>query len=370
MIDYYKTLGIKKNASLLEIKKIYRKLARKYHPDLNPNDKIAEKKFKEISEAYEVLKDPAKRQQFDAYGSVNRNFNQTKGKKFSDFAGFNFEQKGAANFNDIFETIFGNMKGSRYSQTYSKTSSKKVKGENLQYSMNLSFLDAAKGIRIPIQLTRKIACGECSGTGIKNKSNSRVCSDCDGSGTQRKQTGFMQFRTICTTCNGTGYLKGTDCAQCKGEGRIDELSRIKISIPPGVKNNSKIRVAGRGNSGKNGGEYGDLIISISVISHKYFTKDGLNLCLKLPVTFSEAALGGKIEIPTLDGKTIIKIPPSSHSGQKLRLRGKGIGSAKTKKKGDMVVEIQIICPPVKDLEVRQLFKKLAEKEPYNPRGEF
>jgi molecular chaperone DnaJ len=370
MIDYYKTLGIKRNASLSEIKKVYRKLARKYHPDLNPNDKIAEKKFKEISEAYDVLKDPAKRQQFDTFGSVNRHFNQGKAKNFSDFAGFNFEQKGAANFNDIFETIFGNVKGGRHSQNYKKNNPKKTRGENLQYSMNLNFFDAAKGIQIPIQLTRKVACNECNGTGIKNKSNSRVCPDCNGRGAENRQTGFMQFRIPCDSCKGTGYIKGIDCSNCRGEGRIDELLKIKIFIPPGVEDNSKIRVAKRGNAGKNGGEYGDLIISVSVNPHKYFTKDDSNLYLQLPVTFTEAALGGKVEIPTLDGKTLIKIPPSSHSGQKLRLRGKGIENSKTKKRGDMVVEIRIICPPVKDLEIRQLIKRLADKEPYNPRGDF
>lgn len=367
MKDYYKILDIKKNASLSEIKKTYRKLARKYHPDLNPNDSSAEKRFKEISEAYEVLKDPKKRKQYDTFGHLGGNFSKTQRGNFSDFAGFNFEQRGTSSFNDIFETIFGNIKSGGFNRGSTSRRKAKIRGENLHYSMTLSFEDAAQGLKIPIQLRRKIICNTCNGSGIKNSSTSKVCPTCKGQRTVRKQTGFMQFRSPCPTCKGVGYLQGVNCTQCVGDGRVNEYSKIMVNIPQGVNDNSKVRIATKGNAGKNGGEYGDLIISIKVNPHRFFEKEGTTLNLILPITFSEAALGAKIEVPTLDGKALMKIPPGTNSGQKFRLRGKGIINPKTQKKGDMLVEISIVSPSIKDLEVRELLRRLEYKAPSNPR---
>ena len=361
MKDFYKILGVSKNATLQEIKKAYRKLARKYHPDLNPGDKTAEMKFKEMTEAYEILKDPKKRKQYDTFGSVRGNFRDAR--KYSNFEGFNFNTSGSSSFGDIFETIFGGF-GGYQAKAWTK---RPERGEDLLYSMNLNFLDAATGIETPIQLVRKETCSECKGKGIEKGSKKKVCSVCNGSGRIQKQTGFMKFASMCTACGGTGYLPGKNCLDCNGEGRADKITRMKVKIPEGVDNNSKVRINKKGNSGRFGGPPGDLIITINVTPHKYFKRSGSNLEITLPVTFSEAALGAKVEVPTLDGKTMLKIPPSTHSGQKMRLKNKGIINPKTKTKGDMIIEIKITPPPIKDIEVRELLKKIEKKAPYNPR---
>ncbi len=363
MSDYYKILNVSSKASLAEIKKSYRKLARKFHPDLNPGDKAAEKKFKEITEAYEVLKDPKKKKQYDTYGSSGPNFNS--GSRRSDFNGFDFNTTGSSSFGDVFETIFGNFGGG--SQRPSSRPERPQKGEDLHYSMNISFIDSVKGIEAPIQIFRKETCSECSGKKISKNSKKTKCNVCSGTGKVERQTGFMRFASPCSNCGGTGYLPGEKCKKCNGEGRIGENSKLKVKIPAGVENNSRIRVGGKGNAGTAGGKCGDLIITISVTPHRFFKRHGYNLEIDLPVTFSEAALGAKIEIPTIEGKTLLKIPPSSNSGQKLRLKDRGVPNPKTKSKGDLLISIKIISPPIKDIEVREMLKKIEDKSPYNPR---
>ncbi|MEN8154033.1 MAG: molecular chaperone DnaJ [Acidobacteriota bacterium] len=366
MSDYYKVLGISKNATLAEIKKAYRKLARKYHPDLNPGDKASEKKFKEITEAYEVLKDPKKKKQYDTFGSTNGNFrNPGRG---SNFEGFDFSTSGSSSFGDIFETIFGNFGGTQGKQR--KKADRPKKGEDIIYSMNLNFQDAVKGIEVPIQVFRKDICTKCNGKGIDKNTKRSVCNLCKGTGNIEKQSGFMKFASPCHNCGGTGYLPGKKCSSCNGDGRVDVTSRIKVKIPAGVEDNSKVRISGKGNAGKFGGRSGDLIITIKVTPHKFFRRNGSNLEIELPITFSEAALGAKVEVPTLDGKTLLKIPPSTQSGQKMRLKNKGIIHPKTKSFGDMIIEIKIVPPSIKDIEVRELLKKIEEKSPYNPREEL
>ncbi|UCH92539.1 MAG: molecular chaperone DnaJ [Candidatus Aminicenantes bacterium] len=362
MADYYNVLGVSKKASLSDIKKAYRKLARKYHPDLNPNDKEAERKFKEITEAYEVLKDPEKRKQFDMFGAVGANFRT--GRRPSGFNGFDFTTTGSSSFGDIFETIFGG--GGPFSQTQ-RQQRRPEPGEDLRYSMNLSFMDAAHGIETPIQLVRKENCPNCGGKGIDRTSAKVSCSRCKGSGRIQKQTGFMKFSSVCPVCGGSGNMPGENCRTCGGQGRLDKVTKMRVRIPPGVDNDSKVRIAGKGNVGKFGGPAGDLIISIKVTDHKFFKRMGANLEILLPVTYMEAALGAKVEVPTLDGSTLLKIPPGTSSAQKLRLRGKGLMNPKTKTKGDMIIEIKIVPPPTKDIEVRRLLKKIEKKAPYNPR---
>ncbi len=366
MSDYYKILGIDKKATLSDIKKAYRKLARKYHPDLNPGDKTAEARFKEITEAYEILRDSDKRKQYDTFGTVgNQNFNN--GGR-SGFDGFDFNKTGANSFGDIFETIFGGgFSGGGSQRRSSATSKKPVAGEDLRYSMTLSFLDAAKGIETPIQVVRKISCPKCKGKGVDPKSSKVTCPSCDGSGRVQKQTGFMKFASACSTCGGSGVIPGKNCSECHGDGRIDKVSKIKVRIPAGVDDKSKVRIGGRGNAGKNGGSTGDLIITINVTPHQFFKREGLDLAVTLPVTYSEAALGAKVEVPTLDGTALVKIPPSTASGKKLRIRGKGILNPKSGQQGDMFIEIRIIPPSIKDLEVRKLLQKIDKKAPYNPR---
>ncbi|MCK4943263.1 MAG: molecular chaperone DnaJ [Candidatus Aminicenantes bacterium] len=363
MKDYYRILGINQKAPLSEIKKSYRKLARKYHPDLNPGDENAEKNFKEITEAYEVLKDPKKRKQYDIFGSVKGDFRNNRG--FSNFEGFDFTSPGGASFGDIFETIFGGAGGFQAQQKARKN--RPQRGEDLNYSMNLSFLDAARGIETPIQIVRKETCAACKGKGIQSDSSKKTCSVCKGSGRIQKQTGFMKFASLCTHCGGTGILPGDPCTSCRGEGRIEKVGRIKVKIPPGVDNHSRVRISGKGNTGKFGGQGGDLIITIQVTPHPFFKRDGHHLEIELPVTYAEAALGAKIEVPTLDGHSVLKVPPSIQSGVKLRLKAKGILNPKTKSMGDMIIRIKIIPPSIKDLEVRDLLKKIEKIAPYNPR---
>lgn len=363
MKDYYRILGVNQKTSLSEIKKSYRKLARKYHPDLNPGDKNAEKHFKEITEAYEVLKDPKKRKQYDTFGSVKGDFRNSQG--FTNFEGFDFTSAGGASFGDIFETIFGGGGGFQARQKAERNRAQR--GEDLHYSMTLSFLDAAKGIETPIQIVRRETCSACKGKGIRTDSAKKTCPACDGIGRVQKQTGFMKFASACTTCGGTGILPGEPCGSCRGEGRIEKVTRIKVKIPPGVDNHSRVRINGKGNAGKLKGPNGDLIITIQVTPHPFFTRDGHNLEIELPVTYAEAALGAKIEVPTLDGHSVLKVPPSIQSGSKLRLKSKGIPNPKTRSMGDMIIKIKIVPPSIKDLEVRDLIKKIEQISPYNPR---
>ncbi len=367
MKDYYQILGVGRKATLAEIKKTYRKLARKYHPDLNPNDKEAEKRFKEITEAYETLKDPEKRKQYDTYGRVGTDFNKGPGR--GPFEGFDFNTSGDASFGDIFETIFrGGFAGAGGPQTREQTPPSR--GEDLHYSMSLSFLDAVKGLETPIQLTRKMACKPCGGRGYQPSGSSTRCHTCNGTGRVQKQMGFMKFASPCPTCHGRGVISEKACSACSSSGRTDTVDRIKVRIPAGVEDGSKLRIPQKGNAGIHGGEYGDLIISISVSPHPFFTRQQNNLVITLPITFTEAALGAKVEVPTLDGKAILKIPPGSSSGQKLRLRGKGISLPKSTEQGDMVVTLKIVPPPTKDLAVRELLKKLEQLTAYNPREEI
>lgn len=365
MSDYYIILGINRDASLSEIKKAYQKMARKFHPDINPGDKEAEKRFKEINEAYEVLKEPDKRQQYDNFGTISGNFGTHQG---TDFEGFDFTTTGTSSFGDIFESIFGvGVRGSF--QTLHRPGKPEL-GEDLHYTINLSFLDAARGIETPIQLVHKETCLSCGGQGIKTDSSTIKCPTCKGNGRIFRQTGFMKFASACPACNGSGFLPGESCPACHGEGRVDAVARIQVKIPAGVDHNSRVRINGRGNIGRLGDAPGDLIITIQVSPHKFFKRNGANLELLLPVTYLEAALGARVEVPTLDGTTLVKIPPSTPSGHRLRIKNKGIVDPRTRVTGDMIIEIKIIPPPVKDIEVRHMLKRIEEKAPYNPRAEF
>jgi len=359
-------LGVSKKATVIDIKKAYRKFARKYHPDLNPGDKIAEKKFKEITEAYEVLKDPKKRKHYDTFGSIGGDFR--RGKAQSNFEGFDFNTSGSSSFGDLFETLFG-AKGDLKTNTRVKTN-KPSRGEDLRYSITLSFEDAAHGIETPIQIAHKEACADCKGRGIEKNSPKITCKICNGTGHLQKQTGFMKFSSLCNNCGGSGILPGKNCPVCHGQSRLDKVTKIMIKIPSGVDDNSKLRIAGKGNAGKFAGKPGDLIITIKVEPHKFFKRNGSNLEIILPVTFTEAALGSKIKVPALNGSTLLKIPPSTKSGQKFRIKNKGIPHPKTGSRGDLIIDIKIIPPPIKDIEIRELLKQMEEKAPYNPRKEL
>ncbi len=365
MKDYYSILGVDKKASTAEIKKVYRKKARKFHPDLNPGDKAAEKKFKEINEAYEVLKDDKKRKQYDTFGRVG-DFNQGAGQS-GNFSGFDFGSSGTSSFSDIFETIFGGGTNANFTNRGRKQNNHQKKGEDIQYSITLSFEDAAMGVETPIQLYKKESCQHCKGNGIEPGSSRTICPQCSGSGQTQKQMGAMKFSSHCNRCNGSGYLPGEACKICRGEGREDKTSKIKVKIPPAVEDGAKLRIANKGNVGYKGGPVGDLLLIIKVMPHKFFTRKGLDLELTLPLTYAEAALGAKVTIPLLKGETQIKIPPETPSGRKLRLKGKGLISAKGIK-GNLTVNLKIVPPSIKDIDVRKKLQEIEKIYPYNPRN--
>jgi len=356
--DYYEILGVSRNATQEEIKKAYRRLARKYHPDLNPGDKQAEEKFKEIQEAYEVLSDPKKRAQYDRFGRVG-DFASSGASAGSGpgFEGFDFSDFGDFSFGDIFSEIFGTGAAHR--------TGRPERGEDLTYSITIPFEEAVKGNVIKIKISRLGKCPRCGGTGYESSSKPTVCPNCGGTGRITMQRGYLKFSSVCPVCHGTGHLPGEKCKQCNGEGRIKVFEEIKVRIPPGVKNGGRLRIPGKGNAGRRGGPPGDLYIIVNVLPHKFFVREGDDIYLTLPITYSEAALGASVEIPTIDGKAKVKIPPGTPSGKKLRLRNKGVPRPDGTR-GDMYIEVKIVPPDTKDVKVRELLKNLTKYE-HNPR---
>ena len=366
--DYYQLLGIDRKASLAEIKKAYRKLARKYHPDLNPGDKSSEAKFKEIQEAYSVLSDPKKKGQYDQFGFVGNvpPGGDQEGASTSGFEGFNFSDFGTSSFRDFFENIFGGAAAGRGAQTPVQSE----RGEDLIYTMKVGFEDAIRGLQTKIKLTRMVSCASCQGYGSIRNSRQNACPACGGSGRAYMQRGFMKFSSACPACGGSGAARGEDCADCRGQGLVQRTNLINVRIPAGVDSGSKVRIPGKGNAGPNNGPEGDLYIMIEVTPHPLFKREGSNVYIKVPVTVPEATLGAKIEVPTLDGKTTIKIPPGTKSGQKFRLREKGAPRPGGRFHGDEFVEVTIVPPPFGDQRVRELMKELEKIGGENPRADM
>jgi len=358
--DFYSILGVPKNAPLTEIKKAYRKLARKYHPDLNPGDKVAEAKFKEIQEAYAVLSDPKKKSQYDQFGFVGDAApgGPSQYSYSSGFEGFDFSGLGSSSFRDFFENIFGASSPQAQQRT--------EKGEDIHYTMRVGFLDAIHGIKTRIKLTRMVACSNCRGNGTISSKGQQVCPVCRGSGQTAMQRGAMRFATTCPSCRGAGKTPGEECHVCHGSGQIQKTELISVRIPPGVNNGSKVRIPRKGNSGR-GGPQGDLFITIEVGSHSLFKREGSNIYAKIPITVPEATLGAKIEVPTLYGKSTIKIPPGTKSGQKFRLREKGAPIPGKRVKGDQFVEVSLVTPPFNNERIRELMKEMARISQQNPR---
>jgi molecular chaperone DnaJ len=358
--DYYQILGVDPKATLAEIKKAYRKLARKYHPDLNPGDKTAEAKFKEIQEAYSVLSDSKKRSQYDQYGFVRDRPSEGDYQTYSSgFEGFDFSDLGTSSFRDIFENLFGT--GARPERQRAE------RGEDLLYTMKVGFLDAINGLKTRIKLTRQVSCPTCLGTGYVQTGGQRICPVCGGSGRTNTQKGSMRFTSTCTSCGGTGRIAGQQCSTCYGEGLVQKTELISVRIPGGVDNGSKVRIPGRGNAGRNGGPSGDLFITIEVDSHPVFKREGSNIYVKIPITVPEATLGAKIDVPTLYGQAMIKVPPGTKSGQKFRLRDKGAPIPGKKARGDQFVEVSIVPPPFNDERIREMMRELQKLSNQNPR---
>lgn len=367
--DYYDILGIKKGASDAEIKKAYRRLARKFHPDVNPNNKIAENKFKEISQAYQVLGDPEKRKKYDRFGSSAFNMNDfdprsRRGGGF-DFSNFDFSSfsGGRKGFGNIFSEVFGQFNPRGHSATHSK---KKKKGQDLQYYMDLSFIDTYRGVSSVIRIQKQVVCKVCKGSGKAPGTKTVQCPDCQGSGVISSGNIFQSSQP-CPTCKGQGKIALSPCSACNGSGYTMEVQKVQVKIPPGVDNGSKIRLSGKGQPGRNGGAPGDLYIITRVKKHLFFDRKGVNIYCEVPISAPEAALGAKIRVPTIDSETMLRIPPGTASGKTLRLKGKGFPNLKNNKHGDLYVTLKIIFPKVIDEDSKKLYRELQERAHFNPR---
>lgn len=355
--DYYEILGVAKNASADDIKKAYRKLAMKYHPDRNPGNKEAEASFKEATEAYEVLKDEQKKAAYDQYG--HQAFGQGGGGRGSaggQGGGHGFE---GFDFNDIFSNfsdIFGDMGGGR--QTKKRSAAQR--GSDIRYNLEISLEEAFRGTTEKISFTIPSSCETCKGSGSQSGEKPVDCGTCKGSGKMRAQQGFFIVERTCTTCAGTGQIIKNPCKTCKGEGRVNKEKTLAVKIPAGVEEGNRIRLAGEGEAGSRGGPAGDLYVYISIRKHQFFTRKGDDVHFEVPLRFTTAALGGAIEIPTIDGtKAKLQIPEGSQNGDQLRLKSKGMSVINSGgRRGDMYIKVNIETPVKLSSEERDLLTKL------------
>ncbi len=354
--DYYKILGVDKNASKEEIKKAYKRLAKKYHPDLNKDPGAAEK-FKEINEAASVLGDDEKRARYDRYGDANPNFS---GFDFRDFSGFGHESD--FDFGDIFDMFFGGGMRPRGRRSY--------RGSDLRFDLTLDLEEVAEGVEKTIKLPRLEKCTKCNGTGAKESSDIITCSQCHGSGrvtrTRRTPFGIFQTTATCSACQGEGTVIKNKCPKCRGLGRVQNSSKIKIKIPPGVEDGTRLRIANEGEAGIKGGPSGDLYVVIHVRKHRLFERHGDDLYIEIPISFAQAALGDTIEIPTLNGKAKLKIPPGTESHTIFKIKGKGLPSLHSSRKGSQKVRVIIQTPKKltkKQVELLKEFEKLSGESP-------
>jgi molecular chaperone DnaJ len=364
--DYYEVLGVDRKTSTAEIKKAYRKLARKYHPDLNPNDKASEARFKEIQSAYAVLSDSKKKAQYDQFGFEGDHppgGGAYQGSQPSGgFEGFDFSDYGAGSFRDLFQNIFGGGAAAGPTAHHGPE-----RGEDLLYTMKVGFEDAIRGVQTKIRLSRRVACPSCRGAGSAG-GEVKTCPSCRGTGKSFQQRGHMKFSGACPSCGGRGTVRGRDCGECRGQGLAEIMETITVRIPGGVDTGSKVRIPHKGNAGPAGGPIGDLYIQIEVLPHTLFRREGSSLHVKVPITVPEATLGAKIDVPTLDGPAVIRIPPGTKSGQRFRLRDKGAPQSGTRNRGDEFIEVTIVPPPYGDERVRDLMKALEPLYGGNPRA--
>ena len=341
--DYYEVLGLKKGASDDEIKKAFRKMAMKYHPDKNPGDKSAEEKFKEINEAYAVLSDPDKKDKYDRFGHAGVDPNAGFGG-----GGFGGGFGGFGGFEDIFDMFGGAFSGFGGGGRSGARRNGPRKGSDLQKSLTIDFEEAAFGTKKQIRINKFVKCKTCDGSGAASGTSKKQCTKCGGSGevrtAQRTPLGTFQSVSPCPDCNGTGEINETPCRDCGGSGRVKENVTISINIPAGVDNDSVIPIKGQGEPGINGGPDGDLYIVINVKPHKLFERRGQDLWLEIPITFDQAALGDDIVVPTLEEKVSYKVPAGTQPGTVFRLKGKGIKSVRSSKKGDLYVKVTLEVP--------------------------
>ncbi|MGK0176293.1 MAG: molecular chaperone DnaJ [Lentimonas sp.] len=370
--DLYETLGVARDASADELKKAYRKLAVKYHPDKNPDDEKAEAQFKEISSAYDVLKDPEKRAAYDRYGhaafqgGMGGGGGSSRGghDPFDIFREAFSGQGGGGGGGGIFEEFFGGGGGGQSQGGASH-------GSDLRYDLEISLEEAVKGCEKEIRYKRPVGCKRCDGKGAEPGSKKATCSTCGGSGQISSNRGFISFRQVCTKCQGAGITIDKPCTDCHGEGRKMETSTVKIRIPAGVATGSKLRSAGKGEAGQMGGPTGDLYIVIHVKAHELFERQDYHLFCEIPIKFTLAALGGSIKVPTLFGKGSLKIPTGTQSGTTFRLRGQGVPHLRGNGKGDLLVRVQVEVPTKLDSDQKEKLEAFADAsgDPENPMSE-
>jgi len=341
--DFYEVLGVKKNASDSDIRTAHRRKAMKLHPDRNPDNPAAETEFKQVQEAYDVLKDPQKRAAYDQFGHAGVDGSAGQGG-----GGF-----GGGGFGDIFDEIFGGGRGGG-----SRGGSRAFRGNDLQYNLDLDLEQAVFGTTVDIRIPALRACKPCGGSGAKEGTTPETCSTCHGQGQVRMQQGFFQVQQDCPSCQGKGKTIKQPCATCNGQGRTEESKTLEVKIPMGVDTGDRIRLSGEGEAGVNGGPAGDLYVQMELKPHNIFTRDGSNLRCTIPVRFSMTALGGEVEVPTLNGKVNLKVPAGSQSGKVFRMRGKGVKSVRDAYEGDLFCKIQVETPVNLTKEQKTLLREL------------
>ena len=365
--DLYEVLGLQKGASDDEIKKAYRKLAKKYHPDLNPGDKEAEKKMKEVNGAYEVLSDAEKKARYDQYGFAGIDPNYAGGAGGGGFGGFQDFDLG-----DIFGSMFGGGFGGQQTRQNGPR-----KGENLRITLQLTFEEAVFGCEKSVSVTRNESCKDCGGTGAKKGTSPETCPVCRGSGqvqsTQRTPFGVFSSSSPCQNCKGTGKIIKEPCPSCKGEGRVRKTRTIRVKIPAGIDDGQTISLRGEGNGGTQGGPAGDLYVTVYVKEHKMFKRDGQDIILEMPISFVQAALGATLTVPTVDGKVQYDLPEGTQTGTDYRLRGSGVPSVNGRGRGDQYVKVNVEIPRNLNHEQKELLRKFDEATGdscYSERGGF
>ncbi|MBG2914356.1 molecular chaperone DnaJ [Proteus cibarius] len=345
--DFYEVLGLSKTADEKEIKRAYKRLAMKYHPDRNQGDKDSEAKFKEIKEAYEILSDAQKRAAYDQYGHAAFEQGGFGGQGGGGFGG-------GADFGDIFGDVFGDIFGGGRRQQ------RAARGSDLQYNMDLTLEEAVRGVAKEIRIPTLETCDKCHGSGAKEGTSAETCSTCHGAGQVHLRQGFFTVQQACPTCHGRGKVIKEPCSKCHGDGRVERSKTLSVKIPAGVDTGDRIRLSGEGEAGENGAPAGDLYVQVHVRQHHIFERDGNNLYCEVPINFAIAALGGEIEVPTLDGRVKLKIPAETQTGKMFRMKGKGVKSVRSSSIGDLMCRVVVETPVKLNEKQKELMQQLGE----------